>query len=72
MGVRKFRSVEDMPAARALTPLKAENLRVACELSELALALHGRRLSSGVRKYKSIDDAEPGWSGPEDLQPARR
>lgn len=59
MPIRKYRSVADMrPAARPR--LDPENLRVACELSELALALHGRRLRPGVRKYRSPEEAYRG------------
>lgn len=58
MPVRKYRSVADMPAGRRLEPMRAENLRIACELSELALSLHAYELEPGVRKYRSIDELE--------------
>ncbi len=57
MPVRKYRSVADMPAVQPGQPLDPENLRVACELSELALAFHGNRLEPGVRKYRSAEEA---------------
>ena len=57
MPVRKFRSVADMPA-RTLPPLDPDNLRVACELSELAFSLHPWRLSPGVRKFASVEEAD--------------
>ncbi len=57
MPVRKYRSVEDMPGARPLRPLDPENLRIACELSELAYALHPWSFEPGVRKFRSVEEA---------------
>lgn len=57
MPVRKYRSVADMPGARPLRPLDPENLRIACELSELAYALHPWRFEPGVTKFRSIEEA---------------
>ncbi len=57
MPVRKYRSVTDMPGVRALTPLDPENLRVACELTELAFALHPWRFEPGVQKFRSVSEA---------------
>jgi hypothetical protein len=57
MPVRKYRSVEDMPGVQPLPPLDPENLRVACELSELAWALHPWKFEPGVRKFRSIEEA---------------
>ncbi len=57
MPVRKYRSVEDMPGVRPLPPLDPENLRVACELSELAWALHPWKFEPGVRKFRSVEEA---------------
>jgi hypothetical protein len=57
MPVRKFRSVEEMPAARPLPPLRLDNVRAACDLSELAYALHPWRLEPGVRKFASVEEA---------------
>jgi hypothetical protein len=57
MPVRKYRSVADMPAVQPGEPLDPENLRVACELSELVFTLHGDRLEPGVRKYRSLEEA---------------
>ena len=57
MPVRKFRSVADMPGARPLRPLDPANLRIACELSELAYFLHPWKLDPGVRKFRSADEA---------------
>ncbi len=56
MPVRKFRSVADMPDRR-LPPLDPGNLRIACELSELAFSLHPWQLSPGLRKFASIEEA---------------
>lgn len=47
MTVRKYRSVEEMPGVRPRTPLDPDNLRIACELTELAYALHPWRLEPG-------------------------
>ena len=55
MGVRKFRSVEEMPGPPPRTPLDPENLRLAFGLSSLA-GLHPVRLTPGVRKYRSWDE----------------
>ena len=57
MPVRKYRSVEDMPGVRPLRPLDPANLRIACELSELAYALHPWRFEPGVRKFRSVEEA---------------
>ena len=57
MPVRKFRSVEEMPSVRPLPPLDPGNLRVACDLSELAYALHPWRFEAGVRKFASVEEA---------------
>jgi hypothetical protein len=57
MPVRKYRSVEDMSGVRPLPPLDPENLRGACELSELAWALHPWKLEPGVRKFRSVEEA---------------
>ena len=56
MPVRKFRSVAEMPARR-LRPLDPANLRIACELSELAYSLHPWRFPPGVRKFASVEEA---------------
>ena len=36
MPVRKFRSVAEMPGVQWRTPLDPDNLRLACELTQLA------------------------------------
>ena len=55
MGVRKFRSVEEMKGQPPLRPLDPENLRIACALSSLERLAPVHR-SSGVRKFWSIED----------------
>jgi len=57
MGVRKFRSVEEMPGPSRRTPLDPENLRLALGLATLAHGLHPLRLEAGVRKFRSWDEA---------------
>lgn len=57
MGVRKFHSVEDMPALPPLKRLDPENLRIAFGLSSFANGLCPGRLRPGVRKYHSWDEA---------------
>ena len=57
MSVRKYGSVEEMPGVRPLPPLDPDNLRIACELTELAYALHPWRFEPGVRKFRSLEEA---------------
>lgn len=57
MTVRKYRSVVEMPGARPRAPLDPENIRIACELSELAFALHPWRVEPGVHKFRSQEQA---------------
>jgi hypothetical protein len=57
MTVRKYRSVADMPGVRPRTPLDPENLRIACELTELAYELHPWQFEPGVRKFHSLEEA---------------
>ena len=58
MPVRKYRSVADMPGARPLPRLDPENLRIACELTELAFQLHPWKFEPGVRKFRSQSEAD--------------
>ena len=58
MGIRKFHSVAEMPTARALTPLQPENLRIAFALMKTTRRLSGFALTPGVRKFRSLDEAE--------------
>lgn len=57
MPVRKFRSVSEMTGSRPLRPLDPDNLRIACELTELAYSLHPWHFEPGVRKFTSIEEA---------------
>jgi len=56
MGVRKFRSVEEMPGPSRRPPLDPENLRLAFGLASLADGLHPIRYQAGVRKFRSWDE----------------
>jgi hypothetical protein len=57
MPIRKYRSVTEMPGVRPLRPLDPDNLRIACELTELSFALHPWRFEPGVRKFRSLAEA---------------
>jgi hypothetical protein len=64
MPVRKFRSIADMPSPPPLAPLDPRNLKLACDLSGLAVRLRPRRFPPGVYKHRSLDDADRarrGW-----------
>jgi hypothetical protein len=56
MGVRKFRSIDEMPGPKPRTPLDPENLRIAFDLVETAHRLAGLRRRPGVRKFRSWDE----------------
>jgi len=72
VGVRKFRSVEEMPSPRPLPPLDPANLAVACELTELAYKLRPWHFEPGVRKFRSIEDANRVRNEREKAQVRRR
>jgi hypothetical protein len=57
MGVRKFRSVADMPGIAPRPPLDPENLRLAFSLMETARRLGRLSYVPGVRKFRSTDEA---------------
>ena len=57
MPVRKYRSVTEMPGIQWRTPLDPDNLRLACELTQLAYWLHPMKHTPGVRKYRSVEEA---------------
>src|SRR3954454_20373861 len=57
MPIRKYRSVTDMPGVRPLRPLDPDNLRIACELTELSFEVHPWRFEPGVRKFCSLAEA---------------
>ena len=59
MGVRKFRSVADMPGPAPRAPLDPDNLRLAVELMELTRRLGPRySLTPGVRRFHSVEEAD--------------
>jgi hypothetical protein len=72
MTVRKYRSVDEMPGVRPRTPLDPENIRIACELSELSFALRPWRLEPGVHKFRSQEAANRHRSARERLQAQNR
>lgn len=72
MTVRKYRSVAEMPQVRPLPPLDPDNLRIACELSELAYALHPWHAEPGVRKFRSLEEANRHRQARERRQVRRR
>ncbi len=41
-----------------IAPLDPRNLEIACESSELAYALHPWRFEPGVRKFRSVEEAD--------------
>jgi hypothetical protein len=57
MGVRKFRSVQEMPGPPPLPRLDPQNLRIAFGLASVGDGLRPLRRKPGVRKYRSWDDA---------------
>jgi hypothetical protein len=57
MPVRKFRSVADMPGARPLPRLQADNLRRAVDLMDLGARLLPLDYDPGVRAFRSFDAA---------------
>jgi hypothetical protein len=57
MGVRKFRSVEDMPGPSPLKALDPENLRLAFSLMETTRRLGRLSYEPGVRKFHSLAEA---------------
>jgi hypothetical protein len=56
MGVRKFRSVEDMPGPPLLPRLDPENLRLAFGLASAATAFRPVHHMPGVRKFRSWNE----------------
>jgi hypothetical protein len=55
--LRKYRSVEEMPAPRWREPLDPQNLRLAGDLSSLATRLRPRRFPPGLHKFRSVEEA---------------
>ena len=58
MGVRKFRSVAEMPPPEPLTPLDPENLRLAFSLMGFTHWLSRASLVPGVRRVRSVEEAD--------------
>lgn len=56
MAVEKFRNIEEVPAPSG--PQGAEGLRAACELSQTCRSLRPWSVVPGVRRYRSIEEAE--------------
>lgn len=57
MGVRRFRSVEEMPGPAPRPRLAPENLVLALGLSSLAHGFRPIRAKPGVRRFRSWDEA---------------
>jgi hypothetical protein len=55
MGVRKYRSVADMPEPPAREPLDPENLRLVFSLMRFARSFRTSKYEPGVRKYVSLE-----------------
>jgi hypothetical protein len=72
MGIRKFRSVEEMPPPPPLPPLTAETLRRAFEHMELSIRLSPLIYTPGVRKFRSLDEANRHREAVETAQIRRR
>lgn len=47
-----------MPSQPPLVPLDPANLKLAFDLMELATRLHPMRREPGVRKFRSVEDAD--------------
>ena len=56
MGVRKYRSIEEMPGPPPRVPLDPENLRLAFALMDLARRLGLPGDVPGVRRFRSYPD----------------
>ena len=58
MAVRKFRSVEEMPGPPPLPPMDPDNLRLLIGITDVAYGFHPWRFSPGVRRFRSLEDAQ--------------
>lgn len=58
MPVRKFRSIEEMTPPSPQRRSDPENLAAAITWSLTCVALDGRRHPAGVRKYRSLEEAQ--------------
>ena len=57
MPVRKMRDIAEAVAPLA-APMREENLRSAFELSDAALRMHAQPSQRGVRRYRSLEEAQ--------------
>ncbi len=57
MGLRKYRSVEEMQGPPQLRRLDPDNLRIACGLASLVHALSPIHRTPGVRRFRSWPEA---------------
>jgi hypothetical protein len=72
MGIRKFRSVVEMPHPSPFPPLDPENLRLAFWLMGLTQWLSRRPpLVPGVRKFRSVEEMDA-YRGARELEEARK
>lgn len=58
MPLRRYRHINDVPSSLVVEGGPAVGLRLACELSTLALRLAGDRPPSGVYRHRSLVDAQ--------------
>jgi hypothetical protein len=72
MPIRKYRSAAAMPATPPLPPLAEANLKLACDLMELAARLYPTTSEPGVKKFRSIEEANAHRSAWERRQIRRR
>ena len=56
MGLRRYRSVEDMPGDSPRPPLDPENLVIAFGLMDLAHRIAALSFPPGIKKYRSHDE----------------
>ena len=57
MAVHKYRSVADMPTATWRPALDPDNLRLAFQVSAVAACLARTRVTAGVYRYRSVEEA---------------
>ena len=72
MGVRRFRSVEEMPGPQPRPPLDPENIRILFGLMSFTHRLAGFRHEPGVRRYRSWDEALTSRTQREQAEAAKR
>ena len=57
MAVRKFRTITEMNAAGPLSRLDPDNIRIACELTELGYAFRPWHFPPGVTRFRDMTEA---------------